>query len=130
LRDHYGVNWLQVISANKMASMPSSLPTEKEARERKELANKTEDDIYLNDSTAGLHERSAKRVCGNSSEDESDGVFCEEAGHVVKDHSTLSGKYGGEEDGEDDIEVIASDGEGEYGNFCLYFPLRLNPSVM
>ncbi|XP_076093432.1 uncharacterized protein LOC143064473 [Mytilus galloprovincialis] len=46
LRDHYGVNWLQVIAAKKEDTLASS----SSSRE----VDKTEDDIYLNESVANL----------------------------------------------------------------------------
>ncbi|XP_060084955.1 serine/threonine-protein kinase 11-interacting protein-like, partial [Ylistrum balloti] len=68
LRDHYGVNWLQVINANKAAAMESKQSGIKvhtvEPKKRQVKAEisvskpepivKTEDDIYLNNSTAGI----------------------------------------------------------------------------
>ncbi|XP_052092248.1 serine/threonine-protein kinase 11-interacting protein-like isoform X2 [Mytilus californianus] len=46
IRDHYGVNWLQVIAAKKEDTLASS----SSSRE----VDKTEDDIYLNESVANL----------------------------------------------------------------------------
>ncbi|OWF48594.1 serine/threonine-protein kinase 11-interacting protein-like isoform X2 [Mizuhopecten yessoensis] len=115
LRDHYGVNWLQVINANKDAAMKSKQSGIKvhtvEPRKRQvkigrksepvdvdkksesvhaeitdrnaELVVKTEDDIYLNDSTAGLPDNIPD---GASSH-----------------HSDL--------EGDDDIEVLTSENE-------------------
>ncbi|XP_069121342.1 serine/threonine-protein kinase 11-interacting protein-like [Argopecten irradians] len=100
LRDHYGVNWLQVINANKAAAKESKqsgikvhtvepkkrqVKAEVERMDKKsEPVIKTEDDIYLNDSTAGLPDNIPD---GASSH-----------------HSDL--------DGEDDIEVLTSENEG------------------
>ncbi|XP_078333098.1 serine/threonine-protein kinase 11-interacting protein-like isoform X2 [Crassostrea virginica] len=77
LRDHYGVNWLQVISAKEYDSNSEVTKTE-EAEDKQTLANPelkngapvnqdttdskstnpTEDDIYLNESTADVHKGS------------------------------------------------------------------------
>ncbi|XP_033732622.1 serine/threonine-protein kinase 11-interacting protein-like [Pecten maximus] len=99
LRDHYGVNWLQVINANKDAAMKSKQsgikvhtvePKKRQVKVDVETTNrkpepvvKTEDDIYLNDSTAGLPDNIPD---GASSH-----------------HSDL--------DGDDDIEVLTSENE-------------------
>ncbi|XP_061177845.1 serine/threonine-protein kinase 11-interacting protein-like isoform X2 [Saccostrea echinata] len=76
LRDHYGVNWLQVISAKeydgsiqviendeqKSSLLTSVLDNEKQSNHIQDKTNSkqayhTEDDIYLNESTADVHYR-------------------------------------------------------------------------
>ncbi|CAG2185846.1 unnamed protein product [Mytilus edulis] len=60
LRDHYGVNWLQVIAAKKEDTLASSSSSKE--------VDKTEDDIYLNESVANLSVSGSRKETQNYTE--------------------------------------------------------------
>ena len=101
IRDHYGENWLQVITA-KNEDMQASSASSREH-------DKTEDDIYLNESHANLSGSSQNRSRERSSESRN--------GIQDVDVAIARQKTNKVKDVEDDIEVLPEPGRNPQGLF-------------
>lgn len=99
IRDHYGENWLQVITA-KNEDMQASSACSREH-------DKTEDDIYLNESLANLSGSSRNRSRERNSEPRN--------GIQDVDGATSRQKTNRVKDVEDDIEVLPEPGRNSQG---------------
>lgn len=99
LRDHYGENWLQVITA-KNEDMQASSASSRDL-------DKTEDDIYLNESHVNLSGSSRNRSRERSSESRN--------GIQDVDGAAARQKTNKAKDVEDDIEVLPEPGRNLQG---------------